>query len=74
MPWTDWWPMHWFGMTFGPVVMLAVILLVALVILRAFRGSAETPKRTARDVLDERYARGEIEKPEYESKRRELAA
>jgi uncharacterized membrane protein len=38
-----------------------------------WRRFSEGPGRSARDILDERYARGEIDKPEYENKRRDLA-
>jgi putative membrane protein len=35
-------------------------------------GSAAPPPRTARQILDERFARGEIEKEEYEQKKRDI--
>ena len=66
--------MHWLGVGFGPVFMLAVLLIIVFVAVRGFgmatplRGSipADPPRRTARDILDERYARGEIKKAEYD--------
>jgi putative membrane protein len=35
-------------------------------------GGGDTSRRTALEILQERYARGEIEREEYEQKRREL--
>lgn len=35
-------------------------------------GSGDTRRRTALEILQERYARGEIERQEYEQKRRDL--
>ncbi|HJQ29478.1 MAG TPA: DUF6019 family protein [Rubrobacter sp.] len=36
--------------------------------------NVEHPPRTPREILDERYARGEIGRDEYERVRRDLAA
>jgi putative membrane protein len=35
-------------------------------------GGSDTRRRTALEILQERYARGEIEREEYEQKRRDL--
>ena len=35
-------------------------------------GDGDTRRRTALEILQERYARGEIEREEYEQKRRDL--
>ena len=45
----------------------AVVLLV-----RAFAGSGPRGGNSARQVLDERFARGDIDREEYEDKRRLL--
>jgi putative membrane protein len=66
-------------MWFGPLFMLAVFaLLVALVVLLVRwlggeRGSPSAAARTARDVLDERYARGEIDRDEYLKRRQDIS-
>ena len=38
------------------------------------RGWAPAPRNGALDIFRERYARGEISREEYESRRRDLAA
>lgn len=82
MPPPDWWPMPWFGMMFGPLMMIVFLVVVLLIVIPLLRGigvlphgqQASTPAaKMARDFLDERFARGEIDKVEYEEKRRLLA-
>ena len=55
-------------------VLLIVLLVVALAaLLKAGRRIGSTPRnRSALDILEERYVRGEIEREEYERKRRDL--
>jgi putative membrane protein len=76
------WRMHewgWGGMWFGPLLMLAVIVLfVALVVLLVRwlggeRGLSSAATRTAREVLDERYARGEIDREDYLKRRQDIS-
>ena len=78
------WRMHdwgwgWGGMFFGPILMLAVLaLLVAFIVglVRWFgsdRGISSGSVRTARDILDERYARGEIDREEYQKRRLDIS-
>jgi putative membrane protein len=77
------WGAGWYGMIFGPLFMilgLAVAIAVAAVIVRGFGGSWQwtqpphpmPPGRTPLDILKERYARGEIDKDEFEERRRVL--
>lgn len=64
----------WFGM--GLWWILLVALVVALGVLayrRAGSDNASAPRETARDILDKRYARGEIGRDEYEQTKRDLA-
>lgn len=35
-------------------------------------GTGSSPPKSARQILDERYARGEIDQQEYEQKKRDL--
>jgi putative membrane protein len=67
------------GMFFGPLFMIAVpvltiVLIVALV--RWLNGGRDTPgirlTPTPRDILDERFAKGEIDRDDYEARRKAL--
>ncbi|WP_206797032.1 SHOCT domain-containing protein [Amycolatopsis sp. MtRt-6] len=58
------------------LVLMALVLaaLVALVVVLARRApQPPTPGDTARRILDERFARGEIDQEEYERRRDALA-
>ncbi len=73
----------WTGMIFGPVMMLAVlaIIVVAVVLIVRWLGGGypspqtgrRSPENAALDILKERFARGEIDKEEFEEKRRLLS-
>ena len=82
---TEYWHgMMWGGgpgwmMFFGPLMMIlfwgTIILLVVLAIRRwggPSRDFHPPPQKTALEILQERFARGEINKEEYEEKRRLL--
>jgi putative membrane protein len=78
----------WGGwMMFGALHMIAVLLFLALLVWLAVRmargggagsdagmgaGSGAGGRGTARELLDERYARGEIDRDEYQQRRRDL--
>ena len=77
--------MPWFGMIFGPIVMIAVLATVVAVVVLLLRwlGGGYPPGRSAYpppegtqsaalDILEERFAKGEIDKDEFEDKRRTL--
>jgi putative membrane protein len=76
-----WQIMPWYGMFFGPLMMIAVlvtVVVVAVLLVRWLGGSGQStplhypPGRTALDILKERFARGEIDKEEFEERRRVL--
>jgi putative membrane protein len=71
----------WPGMIFGPLFMVLVLALViggAVLLVRWLAGPGsgtaphQPPPRSALDILRERYARGEIDKEEFEERRRVL--
>jgi putative membrane protein len=69
----------WWGMGVGVIFMLLFWLLVILGIVALFRWLQlqSSPDRGARgktalEIIRERYARGEIDKEEYEQKKRDL--
>jgi len=73
------WDGGWHGWVFGPMMMILFVALVALavvIVVRSLgsgdRGSPAVPERTPLDILKERFARGEIDKEEFEERRRVL--
>lgn len=74
----------WYGMILGPlfmVIVLAAVIAVTVLLVRWIGGpwdsgqpphSAQPPRRTPLDILKERYARGEIDKEEFDERRRML--
>ncbi len=76
------WGMPLYGMVFGPIMMIAVlaaIISVVVLLVRWLGGSSilppphPTPEKTPLDILKERFARGEIEKQEFQEKKRILS-
>lgn len=71
------WGGGWNGMIFGPLLMilfLALPVAAVVVLIRWFGGSrgSTSTGQTPLDILRERYARGEIDKDEFEERRRTL--
>jgi putative membrane protein len=76
------WGGGWYGMVFGPLLMilvLAVVIAVAVLLVRWLGGPWQPaaphqtlPGRTSLEILRERFARGEIDKEEFEERRRVL--
>lgn len=74
--------MMWGGGWFlGPIMMLVFIAGIVLVVVVVVRwlgapghgAAAEPPAKTALNILRERFARGEIDKEEFEDRKRVLA-
>jgi putative membrane protein len=68
----------WGGMWFGPVLMvlapLAFILLIIWLVRTMTKRTISSPAQNtgARQILDERYAKGEIDDEEYQRRRSAL--
>ena len=67
----------WLAMIFGSIFMLVplALLIAAVVFVMRWGGSGRAvgpPQTTPLDILKERFARGEIDKTEYEERRRVL--
>ena len=63
-----------YGIIFGPLLMtifLAVLVGAAILVARWIGGAGAMPP-TPLDILKERYARGEIDKTEFEDRRKTL--
>lgn len=67
---------------FGPFMLVVWVILIVLIVValrfllgtgRAGGGEDIGERRTPLDVLQDRYARGEIDDEEYERRRRKLA-
>lgn len=86
---SDWWPMPFFGILMMPVMMVVFLVVAFLIIIPLLRalgmgppgcgwhgphhGVVHGPQRTGLDILNERFARGEIDRAEYEEKRRMIS-
>ena len=64
------------GMAHGLLWLVLIGLGIAVLVrwLRRDAGSSSALEESALDILKKRYARGEIEKQEYEEKRRDLVS
>ncbi len=69
----------WGGMIFGPIMMIVFLALIVGAVVLVIRwtglgGSAVAGgANKARNILDERFARGEIDKDDYEERKRVLS-
>lgn len=66
----------WFGMVFMLLFWVAIIVgaiwLIKWLSERGSKESTSTSKKRALEILDEKYARGEIDDEEYERRKRKI--
>jgi putative membrane protein len=71
MWWNDYGPAHW--LFFGPMFILFMVLACVVMMFFMMRGHRSGYSGdSAAQILKERFARGEIDKAEYEERRRVL--
>jgi putative membrane protein len=70
-----WWGL---GMMLFSLLFIALIVVGVVILVRSFSDGGGTRRRPegnrALDILDERFARGEVDKEEYEERRRILTS
>lgn len=76
------WDGSWHGWFFGPIMMIvfiAIAVVVVVLLVRWLGGATHGPThhpfsatKTPLDILKERFAKGEIDKEEFEERRRVL--
>ena len=70
--WGGGWGMPFFGL--GPLFLLVIVVAVIILLMRQSRTMGSGPLGpTAREILDRRYAAGEISKEQYEQMKRDIA-
>lgn len=78
--WWDGYAAPWYGMIFGPVMMIAFVVITALIVAWVLRAvglgwqSDSHREDTPLDTLKRRLARGEIDRAEFEERKKLLTA
>lgn len=66
------WGFEHYGMGWGMVLVWLIPILLVAAIVYALRGRNGTPGHTALEILEARYARGEIDREEFLKRRADL--
>ncbi len=71
------WPNWGMGLGWVSMILVWVLIVLGVVVLIRWLGTPwgerhDVPRKTPLEILKERYALGEIEREEYEQKRRDL--
>lgn len=67
----NWWNMGWLGILFWALIILVVAVVIKWLI---DSNKNRIVEKSARDILKERYAKGEIDKKEFEEKKKDLSS
>lgn len=62
------------GMGWWWIIGIIIIVAIVWIVMKAMKNNTATnvPGKSARDILKERYAKGEIDKDEFEERRKDL--
>lgn len=72
-----WWDGPWYGMILGPIMMIGFVVLTVFIIAWLLRmlglgWQSASSDNTPLDTLKHRFARGEIDRTEYEERKKVL--
>jgi putative membrane protein len=64
---------HGWGMGWWWIIGLVIVIAVIWMVIKSMnRNTGSTPQKSALDILKERYASGEIDKEEFEKRKKDL--
>ena len=68
----------WYGMIFGPIMIITFVVLTVLIVAWVLRmlglgWQSSAQEKSALDILNERFARGEIDLTEYAEKKQHIS-
>ena len=64
----------WAAMSIGMVAFWVLVAVIVVAVVRSLRDDGRRPRGDALQVLDERFARGDIDEQEYRTRRELLSA